>query len=198
MSVDLDAEVAGLDRNPVDRRSTGYWGTVLLVATEATLFAALLASYFYLRLNTTSFRPPGVEPPELLLALPNTIILVASSGVMWWAERSARRDAWGRARLATAIVTVMGVAFVVIQGFEYSRKHYGVADHAYATATYTITGLHTAHVVVGVLLLAFVVWRTGREDRGRHAALQNVALYWHFVDVVWIAVFTSLYLSERW
>ena len=198
MSVDLEPDPATLDRNPVDRRSTGYWGTVCLVATEATLFAALLASYFYLRLNDHSFRPPGVERPELLLAIPGTIVLVASSGVMWLAERSARRESWGRARLLAGLVTLMGIAFLVIQGVEFDRLHYGVGDHAYGTARYTIVGLHSAHVTVGVLLLLFVLWRIGRRDAGRHSVVQNVALYWHFVDVVWVAVFVSLYLSEHW
>jgi heme/copper-type cytochrome/quinol oxidase subunit 3 len=197
VTIDLDAEVAGLERNVVDRRSTGYWGVVLLVATEATLFAALLASYFYLRLNDHTFRPPGVEHPELSLSLPNTILLVVSSLVLLWAERSARRQNWGLARALTALTTLMGIAFLIIQSIEYRDEHYGVADHAYGTTRYTITGLHSAHVVVGVLLLCFVVWRLGRQDAGRHSTLQNVALYWHFVDVVWIAVFSCLFLSER-
>jgi heme/copper-type cytochrome/quinol oxidase subunit 3 len=170
----------------------------LLIATEATLFATLLASYFYLRVNTTHFRPVGVEPPELGLALPNTILLVASSAVLFFAERSANRDAWGRARWVTALTALMGAAFVVVQGVEYARKTYGPGDHAYGTATYTITGLHTAHVVVGVLMLLFVIWRAGRSGPTRRSVLRNTALYWHFVDVVWVAVFTSLYLSERW
>lgn len=198
MSVNLDSRIDLLDRNPADARSSGYWGTVLLLLTEGTLFVALLTSYFYLRLNDSAFRPAGVEPPDLGLALPNTILLIASSVVMFVAERAAKKESWGVARLITAAVGIMGVVFLVIQGIEYSQLPYGVADHAYGTARYTITGLHTAHVVVGVLLLAFVVWIAGREGNKRKASMANVALYWHFVDVVWLAVFICLYASERW
>jgi heme/copper-type cytochrome/quinol oxidase subunit 3 len=192
---DIVADDLTLERNPSGQRSTAVWGTWGLLATEGTLFATLIASYFYLRLNAPVWPLPGEHPPELTLALPNTLVLVASSVVLGWAGSRRRRGADRAARIATAVTALMGVAFVTIQGFEFAGRHVGVRDDAQATAFTTITGLHTAHVVVGVLLLAFLVVRGRRAPASGH---RTISLYWHFVDVVWLAVFTSLYLAERW
>jgi heme/copper-type cytochrome/quinol oxidase subunit 3 len=181
--------------NPADRKNPGWLVMVLVISTEALLFVFLLFSYFYLGSMATTAWPPG-GPPDLRLALPNTIILLASSGVMIWAERGIRAGARGRLSLGLLIALVLGIAFLVIQGIEYSHKDFAIQTNAYGSLFFTITGFHGTHVFVGLLMIGFTLVRSllGHFTAERHLQVTNIAMYWHFVDVVWLAVFTSLYL----
>ena len=181
--------------NPGERRNPGWWAMVLIIATEAMLFAYLLFSYFYLgSMANTPWPPDG--PPDLKLALPNTIILLVSSGTMWWAESGIRAGGQMRLRLGMLITLLLGIIFLVIQGIEYSNKHFALQTNAYSSLFYTITGFHGAHVFVGLLFNAVVQLRAwlGHFTAERHLAVTNAAMYWHFVDIVWLVVFSSLYL----
>src|SRR5690349_22268593 len=107
---------AQLDRlGEVRARAPGAWGMMLLIATEALLFAYLLFSYFYLGSMATGPWPPG-GPPSLKLVLPNTAILLASSGTMYWAEQGIKRGRAGRLRVGLLITLVLGLVFLGIQG----------------------------------------------------------------------------------
>ena len=184
--------------NPAEHRNPGWWAMVLVITTEAMLFAYLLFSYFYLASMAKSAWPPS-GPPELKLVLPNTIILLLSSGTMWWAESGIRAGSQLRLRLGMLVTLLLGVVFLVIQGIEYSRKDFGIQTNAYSSLFFTITGFHGAHVFVGLLFNAVVQVRAwlGHFTARRHLAVTNAAMYWHFVDVVWLVVFTVLYLVPR-
>ena len=179
-------------------RALGWWGMTWLIATEAALFAYLLFAYFYLASAAQTRWPPS-GPPELSLALPNTFVLLASSAALLWAERGMDRDRPGRLRLGLAVTILLGAAFLVVQGFEYHRAAFSPSTDAYGSLFFTITGLHGAHVLVGLLMNAFALAMAlaGPLTRARRVAIHNAALYWHFVDVVWLVVFTCLYLSPR-
>jgi heme/copper-type cytochrome/quinol oxidase subunit 3 len=170
----------------------------LLIATEASLFGYLLFSYFYLASMARGAWPPA-GPPELRLALPNTGILLLSSGAMWWAESGICRGRSGRLLGGLLLALALGVAFLAIQVVEYRHQTFGPSTDAYGSLFYTITGFHGAHVALGLLMIAVVALRAalGHFSAGRHLAVTNVSWYWHFVDVVWLAVFASLYLSPR-
>jgi heme/copper-type cytochrome/quinol oxidase subunit 3 len=171
---------------------------VLLITTEASFFAYLLFSYFYLASMARGAWPPtGV--PALQLALPNTVILIVSSGTMWWGEVGIRNGNQGRLRLGLLVTLVLGLTFLTIQGVEYSRKTFTPASSAYGSLFFTITGFHGAHVFAGLLMNVVIQVRAwlGHFTARRHLAVSNIALYWHFVDVVWIVVFASLYLTPR-
>jgi heme/copper-type cytochrome/quinol oxidase subunit 3 len=175
----------------------GWWAMVCLIITEGALFAYLLFSYFYLESMAPQWPPNNV--PELRLAGPNTILLVASSLVMWWAERGIKRGAQLQLRVGMLVTTVMGIVFLIIQSKEYAGLKFTASSHAYGSLFITITGFHFAHVVVGVLMMLTTEVRAwlGHFTERRHLAVTNTALYWHFVDVVWLAVFASLYLTPR-
>jgi heme/copper-type cytochrome/quinol oxidase subunit 3 len=178
--------------------STGWWGMVLLIVTEAALFVYLLFSYFYLGSMARGAWPPS-GPPELRLALPNTAILLLSSGAMWYGESGVRRGDQSRLRTGLVLTLILGCVFVAIQIIEYGHQHFTPRSGAYGSLFFTITGFHGAHVLVGLLMIAFVTVRAwlGHFSERRHLAVTNVAWYWHFVDAVWLAVFTTLYLSPR-
>ncbi|MGN6393451.1 MAG: cytochrome c oxidase subunit 3 [Gemmatimonadales bacterium] len=177
-------------------RSPGFWGMMLLIATEASLFAYLLFSYFYLGSMAAGPWPPD-GPPSLKLVIPNTILLLLSSATMYWAESGIREGNKGRLRMGLLATLVLGMVFLAIQGVEYSKKHFTPTTSAYGSLFFTITGFHGAHVFVGLLMIAVILARAylGHFRAGRHEAVTNVSWYWHFVDVVWLCVFTSLYIS---
>lgn len=181
-----------------ESRSPGRLGMALVIATEATFFAFLLFSYFYLASMATGAWPPD-GPPDLKLALPNTIILIVSSGTIWWAESGIKKGKQGQLRLGLAITLVLGIIFLALQALEYSHKTFTPATDAYSSLFFTITGFHGAHVFAGLLMNVVIqIWAwLGTFTARRHLAVSNVVMYWHFVDVVWIVVFVSLYLTPR-
>jgi heme/copper-type cytochrome/quinol oxidase subunit 3 len=170
---------------------------VILILNEAVIFASLLASYFYLRFNSVLWPPQGVKLPELTLSSINTIILLSSSFVMQWAVNSIRQGDVGRLRIGLAVAFVMGAIFLGIQIYEYTQLEFMPQDHAYGSLFWGITGLHATHVLMGLLMNAYVQVRAayGHFGSDRFQGVENVTLYWHFVDVVWIFIFSALFLS---
>jgi cytochrome c oxidase subunit I+III len=179
------------------RRSVGWWGMAAVVITEGAFFAYLLFSYFYLA--SISSNPWPSDVPGFGLPLVNTLILLVSSGVVVWADRGARAGNTGRLTAGLAGAIALGVLFLVLQGVEYSREQASFTKDAYGSLFYTITSFHGAHVFVGLLMLTVVLVRAlrGHFATGRAEAVSNVAMYWHFVDAVWLAVFTSLYITPH-
>ncbi|MCC6383001.1 MAG: heme-copper oxidase subunit III [Dehalococcoidia bacterium] len=199
MTPEMTSDAAGLPTTGSGLRATGWWGMVVLIATEATLFAALLSSYFSLRSGADVWPPAGVPKPEFSLAGPGTAILLSSSATMVWAELSIRRGRQGRLRAGMAVTSVLGLVFLAIQSIEYATSEFTPRTNAYGSLFFIITGIHGLHVAVGLCMLAVVQLRAWLRhfDAERNLAVQNVSLYWHFVDAVWIFVFASLYISPR-
>ena len=179
----------------------GYWGMALFVATEATMFASLLTTYLFLGTANASWPPAGIERPKLVLPPIMTLILLASSATMFWAEHGIKIGARNRLRIGLGLTILLGMAFLAIQGVEYHDKLEKLKPWAnsYAASFYTITSFHALHVVTGLLLLGYAEIRAflNHFDAEHHLAVKNVGLYWHFVDVVWLFVFATLYLSPR-
>jgi cytochrome c oxidase subunit III len=173
----------------------GWPGMWMMIATEAALFAYLIFSYVYLAGQTHGRWVP--ELPKLHLAGPNTVLLLASSAVLYWGERSIRGGSRGKLLAALGICFLMGTVFSVVQAIEWSNKHFKPSDSAYASTYFVTTGFHLAHVVGGLLIIAalFLWTLLGKFSGQRHAAVSIGALYWHFVDVVWLFVFATFYLS---
>ena len=181
-------------------RPVGWWGMVVLIMTEATVFASLLSAYFFLRATSSEWPQGGIEPPELsprIIAF--TAVLLGSSLPLVVAERAVRRDDRRVVRAMLALSFLLGLAFVANQALEYRDLGFGLRDNAYASSFYLITGLHGLHVIVGLALSAVVQLKValGKIDSRRHLTLDVFALYWHFVDVVWVFVFGSLYVAAH-
>ena len=182
----------------VGRRSMGWWGLVTLIATEGALFAYLLFAYYYLLVQFGPSWFPERAPP-LKLALPNTVILLVSSFTIAWAEKSIRVGARGAALAGLALTFLLGLAFLIIQLFEWKAKPYTMQSGSYGSLYYTITGFHMAHVTAGLIaiLLVFIWCASGYLDERRNVPLLIGAAYWHFVDVVWLTVFFTFYILPR-
>ena len=189
--LEQDLPVGGLRHN-----SVGWWGMLCLIATEASLFAYLLFSYAYFAVRFG----PGWLPvahPSLRLSGPDTVILLSSSAVIWWAEQGAKRGRRGQHLAGVAVTMALCVVFLIIQVFEWKAKTFTVASGSYGSLYFIITGLHMAHVVVGLIIMSVVfAWSAaGKFTPRRHTPVLISSTYWHFVDAVWVVVFTALYLT---
>ena len=180
-------------------RSIAWWGMAVLIMTEAMIFATLLSSYVYVRAASKEWPLGDIEPPELTVIWLFTAILLGSSGPMFFAEHGIRKGNQMRLRLGLALVTVMGLTFFGYLIYEYQELEFGIRENAYASLFYTIIGLHGAHVAGGLLMIGMLqikAWM-GKFSAERHETVAVIGMYWHFVDVVWIFVFSTLYLSAN-
>jgi cytochrome c oxidase subunit 3 len=159
-------------------KTTGWWGMALLLASEATLFLVLIASYFYLRYQAAEWPLPGSPDPKLGAPLVANAILVASSLAVLI-----------RLPAGFVLALVLQGAFVALQLDAYATrlKDFVPQQSAYESLFYALTGIHLAHVVVGIALLAW-----GLAVR-REAGL--IVLYTHFVNAVAVAIFLTVYVS---
>jgi len=178
------------------KRSTGWWGVWTLIVTEASLFGYLLLSYFYLNAQMQAHWPPEGRP-ELLVPGINTIILLSSSVFVYLCERCIRVDKIRLSLLPMLIAIILGIIFVAVQMHEWHGKPYGLQSNLYGSLYFIITGFHMLHVVIGLLVLCMLqLWiALGYFDKENYNALRIGGLYWHFVDIVWLFIFSSLYLS---
>jgi cytochrome c oxidase subunit III len=190
------AQPEKLPVGPIGRHGIGWWGVGALVASESALFAYLLFAYFY----TGAAAGPGwlLEPhPPLNLALPNTILLLGSSVVAWFGETGVLKQRRAQALVGFGGAFLMGTAFVIIQWFEWHQKAFNIGDSSYASLYFVTTGFHIAHVIVGLLVLAALFAWTALDyfSPRRRLSVSAGVLYWHFVDIVWLFVFTTYYLT---
>jgi len=192
----LLAEPGKLPVGPVGRRGLGLWGVGTLIATEAALFSYLLFAYYY----TGAVSPAGwllESHPTLKLALPNTIVLLVSSAFAWYGETGVLRRQRSRALLGFSIALVLGIVFVLVQGFEWYAKPFRLGDSSFSSLYYITTGFHIAHVIVGVLVLAAILLWTALDyfSPRRQLSVSAGVIYWHFVDLVWLLIFTTYYIT---
>lgn len=181
---------------PLGRNGIGYWGVGMLVATEAALFAYLLFAYFYIGASA----PHGwvlEARPSLKLALPNTVLLLASSVVAWIGERGILDRRQTQALLGFGGAFVMGAIFTVVQSYEWFDKPFALGTSSYASLYYVTTGFHMAHVFIGLGVLAALFLWTALDyfSPRRRLTISAGVIYWHFVDVVWLFVFATYYVT---
>ena len=174
-------------------------GTIIWLASELMFFAGLFAMYFTARARSTEGWPP--EPTELNLpyALTFTIILVLSSVTCQFGVFAAEQgNVYGLRRWFT-ITFVMGLTFVLGQGYEYTQlvaEGTSISSSTYGTVFYLTTGFHGLHVIGGLIAFIFLLIRStmGRFTPAQATSAIVVSYYWHFVDVVWIGLFATIYL----
>ncbi len=178
-------------------------GMILFITSEVMFFSGLFAAYFATRFSGLNQPWPPEAFSEILeplsLILVATIILILSSFTCQFAVWSIRKgDRRGFIR-NIAVTFVLGIIFLIMQAIDYGIL-YGegmtLGSGAFGTTYYTLTGFHGAHVFGGVLMLGVVLYRgmAGQFSAKHHDAVEAVSLYWHFVDVVWILLFSILYL----
>jgi cytochrome c oxidase subunit III len=173
-------------------------GIYLFLASEAMLFGSFFAAYYFARGDGDhgdTWPPEGYHLP-VYLALLNTIILVTSSFTVHWAMQSIKREHRAGLIAGLGLTILLGLTFLLIQAREYTRLGFAVKDNAFATTFFGLTGLHGLHVFVGLNLLAYAfirAWR-GHYSAAHHHGVEVPGIYWHFVDVMWIIVYVTVYV----
>jgi cytochrome c oxidase subunit III len=171
-------------------------GMLLFIISEVMLFGAFFTAYFFLRVVKGDPWPaPGTEIPVAVAAV-NTAILLSSSVTMHWALVSTKNGNRAGMRAGLAATFFLGLTFLSVQLNEYVHLGWSPQDHSQGTIFYGLTGLHGAHVTVGLMLLAFANIRANRGHFSpeEHRGVEVPGIYWHFVDVMWVFVFTALYI----
>jgi cytochrome c oxidase subunit 3 len=170
-------------------------GTVVWLASELMFFGGLFAAYFTLRAEAKEWPPPGVELETLTSAIA-TVLLIASSGTMHLAVRSRERGD-RTAMLRWLVLTLaLGAVFLANQGREFLVLDFQVSSNSYGSIYYLMTGFHGLHVLAGlVLMLVALAIATGPGPLARRGpVVESIGYYWHFVDVVWIGLFTTIFV----
>jgi cytochrome c oxidase subunit 3 len=178
------------------RVTPGILGMFLFIASEIMLFGAFFTAYFFVRVaNGTPWPTPPFHLPVFVAGV-NTAILVTSSFTIHWALQSIKRDNHAGLKAGMLLTFLLGLVFLVTQAREYSRIGFNTGDGAFATIFFCLTGLHGAHVFVGLTLLLFTTIRAfrGHFSAAHHHGVEIPGIYWHFVDVMWIVVYTTVYI----
>jgi len=172
-------------------------GMLLFIASEVMFFGGLFAAYFNARAaHAGAWHPPEGGELDMPLAAVLTAILVSSSFTMQFGVAAIRRGDQRGLRMWVGLTLVLGVLFLLGQLYDYSRLGFGIGDGIFGTTFYTLTGFHGAHVFGGAVGLTIMLARAlqGQFSTANHVAVEAVSIYWHFVDVVWIALFTTIYI----
>lgn len=186
--------------HPVTGVTNSKLGVWCFLASEVMLFGGLFSAYIMLRTGVPDW-PRGHEILNVPLATLNTMILITSSVTMVMAWASLELKNLSKFRLHMALTVLLGLAFLVVKGFEYGHKfehhHFPATNNFYATY-FTLTGLHGLHVIGGIVVnayfLFFGVKMWDKDPEQFTGRIEVSGLYWHFVDLVWIFLFPVLYL----
>ncbi len=172
------------------------FGFPVFLLSESMIFVSLFITYIILRLTNSNWFPPGVSGLDIPRAAINTVILVASSGVIFLAERALKRHQLIKFRRLWLLTAFMGVVFLIGQALEWYNMPFGLDAGPVGATFYLLTGFHGLHVFTGVVLLLLMYFRSlvpGNYHSG-HQGVTAVSLFWHFVDIIWIILFLLLYI----
>jgi cytochrome c oxidase subunit 3 len=185
------------EHGPINRPNQVSVGTIVWLSNELMFFAALFAMYFTVRAVSPVWPAPGVELDVPLSGF-NTIVLVLSSVTCQLGVFAAERGDVKKLRLWIVISFLMGLEFVLGQGYEYAHLGFSPKTHAYGSVYFITTGFHGLHVIGGLVAFIFLLARTyaGRFTPQKATSAIVVSYYWHFVDIVWIALYTTIYLIQ--
>lgn len=171
------------------------FGVVLFLASELMFFAGLFAAYFDLRSGTAVW-PPGDVQLNLAESGIGTVLLALSSGTALLMTRALSRNRVKLARAFLGAGIVLGIAFLAIAMHGWSKNTFHVGTHAYGSIFYAMTGFHALHVAVGILLLGGLFFGVSSPAfRSNHrAGAEAISYYWHFVFIVWLGIWGTIYL----
>ncbi len=197
MSAHAEAHVAHPpEANQSSRVDARTLGMFLFIASEIMLFGSFFTAYFFVRVAAGQPWPsPGHHLPVFIAGL-NTMILVTSSFTMHWALQSIKRGNRAGLQAGLSLTFLLGLSFLLTQISEYSRIGFAPYTDAFGTVFFCLTGLHGAHVFVGLTLLLAATVRSfrGHYSSEEHLGVEIPGIYWHFVDVMWIVVYTTVYI----
>ena len=172
-----------------------WWGMMILIASEATLFGAFIGSYYYLRFKSPAWPPDGIPEPRLVVPLVLVGLLALTSVPMQLASRAARAGRLAPARLALLLALVVQAGYFAYEVHDFSDQlnTFDITRNAYSSIYYTLLGADHAHVLVGLLFDVWLLWKLARGvTTYRVNATQAIAWYWHAVNLITIVVLATI------
>ena len=176
-------------------------GMILFIVSEVMFFVAFFWSYYWSSMSPAVeiggvWPPRGIETIKAMeIPLLNTMILLSSGASVTYAHHALIVGEREGVLKGMIITILLAVVFTGLQGFEYMNGEFGISDSVYGSTFYMATGFHGFHVIIGTLMLSVGAWRIYRYEmtKQHHFGLESAAWYWHFVDVVWLWLFVSIY-----
>jgi cytochrome c oxidase subunit III len=178
-------------------------GIFLFIGSEIMLFGSFFTVYFFDRVVNNTHPWPPIDPATgtqyerpVFVALVNTCILVTSSFTMHWATVSVKRNHRAGLQAGMVLTILLGLTFLLTQVIEYHRLGFNTSDTAFAATFFGLTGLHGCHVLIGLIILTVMAVRAfrGHFSAEHHHGIEVGGIYWHFVDVMWIVVYVTVYI----
>jgi cytochrome c oxidase subunit 3 len=193
-----DIDVTELPSYAFGHRSIMWWGTLGMMAIEGTVFALAIGAYLFLRTRVEQWPPSGL-PPALVWGVSNTVVMIISLVPNHFTKVAAEQHNLAKVRRGLGICLLFAVACLVVRGFEFAALNCYWDDNAYASATWTLLGLHTTHLITDVFdtaVLTVLVFKGPIEGR-RFVDVAENAFYWNFVVAAWIPISAIIYLAPR-
>lgn len=180
-------------------RAPVWWGIVGLIAVEATVFACLIVSFFYLSIHQAHWPPDGTKAPDLLLPTLSTLLLMASTIPIYIADKAIKRGNPGPLKVWPWASVALGLLFLGIKAYEYSHVDFRWDSHSYGSVVWTIIGLHGTHVMAVVLKTLVIIYLARQEyfTSERRIGITVNGLYWYFVAIIWLPLYATIYLGSR-
>ena len=199
MSAIHGGQIGSLEEHADEGRDLNRWGMIFFIASEALIFANFIASYLYLEIRNGNWTLPNGELLPWQFTAFNTFLLIASSFTMHFASEGIAKGDKKRLVWGLFATVLLGAIFLAGQSYEYSNlfsEGFTISYKTFGSAFFMLTGFHGLHVTIGVIFLTICLIRALRGDftAKRHFAVEAGAMYWHFVDIVWIVVFSTVYL----
>nr|YP_009937390.1 cytochrome c oxidase subunit III [Trigonopterus triradiatus]QNT26887.1 cytochrome c oxidase subunit 3 [Trigonopterus triradiatus] len=177
------------------------WGMILFITSEIFFFLAFFWAFFHASLSPNielgmNWPPKGINPfNPLEIPLLNTLVLVSSGLSITWSHHSLMENNYHQALCSLFITVFLGFYFTMLQMYEYKEAPFTIADSVYGTTFFMTTGLHGLHVIIGSVFLFVCLIRMyfNHFSSTHHFGFEAAAWYWHFVDVVWLFLYLSIY-----
>nr|AMW67948.1 cytochrome c oxidase subunit III [Stenobiella sp. YW-2016] len=177
------------------------WGMILFIISEVFFFISFFWAFFHSSLTPTielglNWPPYGINPfNPLEIPLLNTVILLSSGVTITWAHHALMNNNYTQTIQGLLFTVLLGIYFSILQGFEYMEAPFSIADSVYGSTFFMATGFHGLHVLIGTtfLLVCLIRQINFHFSMNHHFGFEAAAWYWHFVDVVWLFLYISIY-----
>jgi heme/copper-type cytochrome/quinol oxidase subunit 3 len=193
------ADLARLPLHGMGSASVTWWGTLAFMLIEGTGFALAIAVYLYL-LSVAAIWPLNAPPPDLLPGTIVTVILLISLAPNYLISRWAERQDLSKIKLGMVVMSILGIAPLVVRIFEFPAMNVSWDSNAYGSIVWTLLGLHTTHIITDVidtLVLGALMFTTHGDNPRRFGDVQDNAMYWNFVVIAWLPIYGCIYWIPR-
>jgi heme/copper-type cytochrome/quinol oxidase subunit 3 len=193
------ADVSKLPLHGLRSASVTWWGTMAFMLIEGTGFALVIAIYFYLMSLAVSW-PLNAPPPNLLPGTVVTVILLVSTIPNYLLSAWAERQDLGKVRTGMVVMSLLGIAPLIVRAFEFKALNVGWDSNAYGSIVWVLLGLHTTHIItdlVDTLVLTVLMFTRHGSNRRRYGDVQDNVMYWNFVVLAWLPIYACIYWIPR-